>query len=344
MDENILKSLDSKDKQTLQKGLENLIEQTYVIENEYKILNENYNSLKAMISEIIEVLPSALWILDTDKNVILQNAEALKNNNLLKKIDLNKRHYELEFEAKFYTIKIITQNQKTIISATDISDEKRNERLASMGSVAAHLAHEIRNPIGSISLLASTLFSRSELKNKHIVLEIQKAISRVERIVNSTLLFTKGVHINGSVFNLLELKEECEQAINSYNFSSEIEFTLDFSDLKIKADKALLSLVLQNLIYNSIDAIEESENSKGKIKISSKIEGGNLLVRVFDDGCKIKDENLVFEAFKTTKLKGNGLGLSLSKEIIKAHKGELGFEKEPKNFYFSLPLNALTKN
>ncbi len=52
-----------------------------------------------------------------------------------------------------------------------------------MGSVAAHLAHEIRNPIGSISLLASTLFARSELKNKHIVLEIQKAIARVERIV-----------------------------------------------------------------------------------------------------------------------------------------------------------------
>ncbi|MCH5335897.1 MAG: GHKL domain-containing protein [Campylobacter sp.] len=338
MDENILKSLDSKDKQTLQKGLENLIEQTYVIENEYKILNENYNSLKAMVSEIIEVLPTALWILDTEKNIILQNHEALKNSNLLKQIKLEKEHYELEFEGKFYIVKIITQNQKTIISATDISDEKRNERLASMGSVAAHLAHEIRNPIGSISLLASTLFSRSELKNKHIVLEIQKAISRVERIVNSTLLFTKGVHINASEFNLLELKDECEQAINSYNFSSAIDFEIIFLDLKIKADKALLSLVLQNLIYNSIDAIEENEAPSPKIRIISSIQNGILLVRVYDNGCEIKDEKLVFEAFKTTKLKGNGLGLSLSKEIIKAHNGELGFEKEPKNFYFSLPL------
>lgn len=58
MNESILKSLDSNEKETLQKGLESLIEQTYVIENEYKTLNENYNSLRAMVDEIIEVLPS----------------------------------------------------------------------------------------------------------------------------------------------------------------------------------------------------------------------------------------------------------------------------------------------
>lgn len=52
MNENILKSLDSSEKETLQKGLQSLIEQTYIVENEYKILNENYNSLRAMVDEI----------------------------------------------------------------------------------------------------------------------------------------------------------------------------------------------------------------------------------------------------------------------------------------------------
>ena len=339
MDKNILKSLDSNEKEVLQDGLKSLIEQTYVIENEYKILNESYNSLMAMVNEIIEVLPSALWILDTNNNIILQNHQASKNKELFNQIDLEKNHYELEFEQKFYTIKNIKQNDKIIISATDISDEKRNERLASMGSVAAHLAHEIRNPIGSISLLSSTLFSRSELKNKHIVLEIQKAISRVERIVNSTLLFTKGVHINKNIFNILELKEECEQAINSYNFSSNIDFKIIFLDININADKALLSLVLQNLIYNAIDAIEEAEIENGKITINSYIKDENLFVEVIDNGIKIKDENLVFEAFKTTKLKGNGLGLCLSKQIINSHNGVLSFEREPKKFYFKIPIS-----
>ncbi|MPV53796.1 GHKL domain-containing protein [Campylobacter hepaticus] len=340
MNESILRTLDSHEKETLQKGLESLIEQTYVIENEYKILNENYNFLRAMVDEIIEVLPSALWILDKEKNIILQNQEALKNPKLLNIISLDKMRDELEFEGSFYAIKIIDHNEKTIISAIDISDEKRNERLASMGSVAAHLAHEIRNPIGSISLLASTLFARSEFKNKHIVLEIQKSIARVERIVKSTLLFTKGVHINTACFNILELKEECQSAINAYNFSASIDFVIDFLDMKICADKVLLSLVLQNLIYNAIDAIEEKEVENPYIRIIATCENDLLCIRIYDNGCVIKDKNRVFEAFKTTKLKGNGLGLSLSKEIIDAHKGNLGFELDPKNFYFTLPINC----
>lgn len=337
MHENILQSLDLKEKESLQEGLKLLIEQSYVIENEYKNLQSSYTSLRQMMSEIIEILPSALWVLNDDKSIFLQNEQALKNANLLAQIDTNKAHYELEFEGRFYVVKNILHEGKLIIQATDISDEKRNERLASMGSVAAHLAHEIRNPIGSISLLTSTLFSKVELKNKHIVLEIQKAIARVERIVTSTLLFTKGVQINRQNFDFYELKDECEQIVQSYNFHANISFEFDFLHCQINADKALIALVFQNLIYNGIDAIEE-QSEEGALKISMQNDGKALLVRVFDTGKAIQDENLLFEAFKTTKLKGNGLGLSLCKQIIKAHKGELSFSKEPKNFYFTLPL------
>ncbi|AJC90487.1 sensor histidine kinase [Campylobacter subantarcticus] len=338
MDENILKSLDSSEKENLQQGLKALIEQTYVIENEYKQLNENYTALRQMVSEIIEVLPMALWILDANKNIILHNNLATQKPKLLECIDLDKTHYELEFDHEFYLIKITSHTDKLIVNATDISDEKRNERLASMGTVAAHLAHEIRNPIGSISLLSSTLFERSELKNKHIVLEIQKAISRVERIVNSTLLFTKGVHVNLNEFNLQELQNECEQAIGAYNYLANIDFKFEFLDLKINADKSLLALVLQNLLYNAIDAIEESENDEGCIKVQCEQKEDKIFIKVYDSGVGIKDKKMVFEAFKTTKLKGNGLGLSLSKQIIDAHNGVLGFDENPKCFFIELKI------
>lgn len=106
----------------------------------------------------------------------MQNQEALKKPKLLDIISLEKNRDELEFENRFYAVKIIAHNEKTIVSATDISDEKRNERLASMGSVAAHLAHEIRNPIGSISLLASTLFLVANLKTNISYLKFKRLL------------------------------------------------------------------------------------------------------------------------------------------------------------------------
>lgn len=320
-----LKDLDFTNKETL----ETLIEQTYKVENEYK-------ALQKVLKEMLEVLPNALWVLDNKKNIILQNHLAAANAELLGQIDLKKPNDELEFKGRFFVAKVLADNEKFIIQATDISDQKRNERLASMGAVAAHLAHEIRNPIGSVSLLASTLYARTELKNKHIVLEMQKAISRVERIINSTLLFTKGVHINRICFDLSELKDECEQVCAAYNFSSDIKFDFSFPQMQINADKSLLSLVLQNLIYNGIDAIEESERGSGTLCVKASAANGEICVRVYDDGVEIADEKAVFEAFKTTKLKGNGLGLSLSKQIIEAHGGKMGFEKKPKCFYFVL--------
>lgn len=322
-----MNDLDFNKKETL----EALIEQTYKVENEFKALQQ-------VLKDILEVLPNALWVIDGQKNALIQNHLAVENNALLTQIDLTKSNAELEFKGRFYAVKIITHAGGFIVQATDISEAKRNERLVSMGSVAAHLAHEIRNPIGSVSLLASTLYTRTELKNKHIVLEMQKAISRVERIINSTLLFTKGVHINRANFDLAELSSECEQIAASYNFSSDIKFSFSFEKMSINADKALICMVLQNLIYNGIDAIEESERGTGNLCVKSILQNAEICVKIFDDGVEISDEKAVFEAFKTTKLKGNGLGLSLSKQIIEAHGGNLGFEKSPKCFYFTLPL------
>lgn len=85
--------------------------------------------------------------------------------------------------------------------------------------------------------------------------------------------------------------------------------------------------------------LSKKEADCGKVCIKTSVENAKIWVKVYDDGKEIADEKAVFEAFKTTKLKGNGLGLSLSKEIINAHGGELNFSKEPKCFYFALPLS-----
>ena len=295
------------DKTSVQDGLKSLIEQTYLIEREYKNLTASYANLQGFIKDIVEILPNAIWVLDEAGEIFLQNSEALKLGQILKFIPQNEG--EISAAGQIYLIKIAQKEGKKIISATDITTEKRTERLASMGQVAAHLAHEIRNPVGSISLLASTLIKKADERARPVVEQMQKAIWRVERIIKATLLFTKGLTINAREFNLAELKSECEAAIECYTYGKEIKFSLDFPDLPYVGDRDLLAMVFQNMLFNAID----------------------------DSGVPIKNQAMVFEPFKTSKLKGNGLGLHLCLQIVQAHGGSIEIELEPKSFCVNLP-------
>ena len=332
IDESLLNSLSNNEKEIFKKGLKDLIDQTYVIEDEYKKLNESYSSLQDFIAQIIEVQPNALWVLDTNGDIFLQNSEAKKIPKLLNNIDTQKSTHEVECEGMFYLVKIALHVEKTVISATDITEEKRKQRLVSMGQVAAHLSHEIRNPIGSVALLASALYKKATLKNKPIVLEIRKAIWRVERIIKATLFFTKGVQPNYQHFKLDTLTHECELSVGQYTYTKHINFTFDFPHSDIYADFELISLVLQNFIFNAIDAIEESEEESGKVTISYR----DNAIYVTDNGSDIENENILFEPFKTTKTKGHGLGLALSLQIIEAHNGRIELLKETKGFKITI--------
>lgn len=336
IDESLLNSLDTAEKEVFKKGLSDLIEQTYVIENEYKLLNESYESLQSFIKQIVETMPNSIWVLEDNGEIFLQNSEAEKNRELLNFIDFSKVKDEVEHEGEFYLIKTIKKDEKTIVSATDITGEKRRERLASMGQVAAHLSHEIRNPIGSIALLASTLFNRVDIKSKPIVLEMKRSIWRVERIIKATLLFTKGIQINMQRFSIKELESECKQAVSYYTYTKDIEFDIELFDDTIQGDKDLLSLVLQNLLFNAIDAIEEDDKEEGRVVVKGEMAQGFYEISVLDSGKQIENQAILFEPFKTTKTKGNGLGLTLSKQIIEAHDGEICVKKNPKRFCIRL--------
>ncbi len=328
IDKEMLKKLDSKEKEILKETLKGLIDQTYAVENEYKELKHSYNELQDFIKQVVEVLPNAIWVIENDKEIFLENSEAKKIPGLIKIIDKNKESDEVEFNNNYYLVKISQAFGKKIVSATDITQEKRSERLASMGQIAAHLSHEIRNPIGSVSLMASSLAKRVAPKNKPLVDEIKKSIWRVERIIKATLLFTKGVSVNKNCVNVKKFKEELQTALAYYTYSKniDIEFNLENSDIEVDFD--LFSIVLQNFIFNAIDAIEEDENDQGWIKIIFK----NSSFFILDSAPPIEDASILYEPFKTTKTKGHGLGMALSLEILNAHNAKIKILNTQKGF------------
>jgi two-component system NtrC family sensor kinase/two-component system sensor histidine kinase AtoS len=316
------------------------IEQYAQTEEQMKMAKEEHKRVEDLFLGVIALLPIAVWVLENDGKIHIQNKKAQEIAIDFNTFDLEKNHdTEIEIDSKNYILQIAHFDDKVIISATDNTKTKQNERLLSMGKMAAHLAHEIRNPIGAVQVLTSTLFNRVDFKTKSIVLEIKKSVWRVERIVKATLLFSKGVTINPKEFFFEDLKEELDLITNNYSFSKDIEFIYSLPKVELKADYDLLGMVLQNLIINAIDAIEEDEdeNENGTIEIMYDSNDNFHILKVYDSGKDFEDKKILFKAFKSTKTKGNGLGLTLSKQIIEAHKGNIELCDKRKGFIITLP-------
>ena len=103
-------------------------------------------------------------------------------------------------------------------------------------------------------------------------------------------------------------------------------------------DLNLLAIVFQNILFNAIDAIEESDDDEGEIILSYEKTPQEHKFIVYDSGEPIKDQAIVFEPFKSSKLKGNGLGLHLCLQIVQAHKGSIEITLNPKTFCINLPI------
>jgi len=306
-----------------QEELNLLIEQTYKVENEFNELKASYAHLQDTVEKVVEFLPNAIWIVNSDNTIFLQNSQARDLWALLKLLEYKNEDYEIKFDAHSYLIKSSSYKDKIMLSATDITEQKRKENLATMGQMAAHLSHEIRNPIGAISLMSSTLKKRVIPENIPIVEEIQRSVKRIDRIIKATLMFSKGVEAKKSSFFWRELKNSFVESIGYYGYSKEIEFVFPEKDFIIEGDKDLLEMMFSNFIINAIDAIELDEHDTGTVEIKYSEDNSYHRFFIYDSGIEIEDKKNLFEAFKSTKLKGNGLGLVLSRQIAQAHGGDV---------------------
>ena len=302
-----------------------LIEQTYKVEREFTELKESYAHLQNTVEQVVEFLPNSVWILDEKGSVFLQNSEAKAQAELLELLETQNNDYEVQHKGRSFLIKSSRYKDKIMLSATDITEQKRKENLATMGQMAAHLSHEIRNPIGSISLLSSTLKKRVKSENIPIVEEIEKSVYRIERIIKATLMFSKGVQANKTLFRWDELKSSLDMAIGYYGYTKEITFLFPEHKFILYGDKDLLEMLFSNFIINAIDAIELDESDEGIVRIEHQIDDKYHIFTICDSGVAVENEKELFEAFKSTKVKGNGLGLVLSRQIAEAHGGCVSF-------------------
>jgi signal transduction histidine kinase/iron only hydrogenase large subunit-like protein len=206
------------------------------------------------------------------------------------------------------------------------------EKLASIGQLAAGVAHEINNPLGSIMLYASMLKrkverSASDKQSSEDLSLIINEANRCKSIVSNLLNFARQGKIKISSIDLSELIQTIIKTVNIKPEFLQISFSQNVSSAstEIEGDSDQLKQVFLNLIMNACESIESSPIKLVTVNISEV--NNQFVIDVIDTGCGIQEENLnkVFTPFFTTKKmgKGTGLGLAISYGIVKMHKGDI---------------------
>ena len=201
----------------------------------------------------------------------------------------------------------------------------RAEHLATMGELAAGLAHEIRNPLagiaGVIEIIGRDLPASSPARA--VVKEVRQEVMQINRIVSDLLECARP---KPPETRLSDLHATVEHAVmfarqQALSKSIDIEFRHDLVPLEAEHDSNQVNQVLLNLLLNSIQAIDHS----GKITVAVERHNGVAAIAVSDTGRGIAGEHLphIFRPFYTTKGNGTGLGLSLARRIVEEHGGRI---------------------
>ena len=215
------------------------------------------------------------------------------------------------------------------------------ERLATIGRFASQIAHEIRNPLNSISLNVELLadeFNESNTEAQGLIRSVLRELDRLNGIVGEYLQFARFPKPN---LKRGRIEGVIQSLVESFRPPSRIRFTVHAAEPSpdVWLDEQLLRQVLDNLTRNAVEAID----GEGTIDIETTAIDRFAVVRVKDSGKGIPADvqSKIFEPFFTTKPHGTGLGLATCQQILFEHNGHLLFESKPgegTTFSLLLPL------
>ena len=204
----------------------------------------------------------------------------------------------------------------------------RKEKLAAMGAIAGGIAHEIRNPLAVISnsvFYLQSVLPQTDEKVVEYFDNINSEIEVTKKIVNDLLSFT---HIGNGERSAVSINALIEDYLDTFNFPENIQVSLDINESipLLTVDRQQIGQALQNLINNACQAMPDG----GELTISADQQEDKVEIIIKDTGIGIPKDHLdkIFEPLFTTKEKGIGLGLTVTKMLVEANLGEIRVESQ----------------
>ncbi len=222
------------------------------------------------------------------------------------------------------------------------------ETLASLGQMAAGVAHEIRNPLGGIKMAMAVLAKHNgDALSREMTESMRSGVADIESIVSHLLDYTRETRLDRQPFDVERIVREVVQALGSDARARSVALSCSQtfpSGVVGLVDGPRVRQVLTNLVRNAIEAAERRPG--GRVEVTCHGRDGAILFHVVDNGIGMTSEERerMFLPFFTTKPTGTGLGLAIVKKIVDLHGGEINVASEPgwgTRVAITLPMGAL---
>lgn len=336
----------------------------------FNLLKKQYSYIEDFASKLINNANDIIIVLNSNKLIVEINPAAttyfsVNRENfrfelvtkLLPEIDIEEL---LKSNSNVVEISTTVQNEKRnlLVSISEFKDSKeelryvlimrditnlkeleeqvtRGKQLTAMGNLASGVAHEIRNPLNSISTIVQQLkkdFEPKEDKEDYekFVDVVYKEVQRINKTIESFLKLAKPKPIQRSRFNFDEFMNDLFMQFEKEmkNKSIKLKIENEYGDF-VNWDYDQMRQVMINLIKNASDAIEK----EGEIKIKSKKSKDKIIINVSDNGKGISPEDLdkIFNLYFTTKAEGTGVGLGIVQRIVNEHGGLIKVNSQEKS-------------
>ena len=310
---------------------------------EDKILHQSLNRIKLFLQhtreeqmerekyyeQILNAVDTGILVVDDHDNILQHNQAALRllDTDVLTHMNQVKGKLKDEHLAKHETQAMLKDKHVRIIALSDVSHELSNQEVDSWIKLIRVLTHEIMNTITPVTSLSETLLTRvTEDKDLKQGLEtIHKTGTELLAFVNNYRRFTHVPQPQPALFYVEPFLERMALLCNH-----EVEIEVSPKDLLVYADESLLSHVVTNLLKNAVEAFREKEKLSF-IRLQAYANAQESIIIDVSNNAGLIPEDVashIFIPFFTTKPEGSGIGLSLSRQIMRVSGGSLSLHQD----------------